>query len=128
MNQVKVSHVKGKLEQELIIGRHHLVADESESLGGEDNGPAPHDFLVAALGSCKAITRRMYAQRKHWPLENAEVLVNLEKEGDLAKFDVKIELFGALTQEQKDRLLEIADRCPVHKTLSGKIEIHSALV
>jgi putative redox protein len=80
MNQVKVRHEKGKLEQELTIGRHHLVADESPSIGGEDNGPSPHDFLVAALGSCKAIT------------------------------------------------MPIANQCPVHKTLSGKIEIHSALV
>jgi putative redox protein len=128
MNQVRVRHESGKLRQELFIGRHHLVADELIEQGGEDTGPSPFDFLASALGACTAMTLRMYAQRKSWPLENAEIVVTLSKASDATKFDRIIELKGALSTEQKARLLEIANRCPVHKALTGKIEIKTALV
>ena len=120
---------------EIRAGRHSLLADEPESVGGKDLGPTPYDYLIAALGSCTSMTLRMYADRKGWPLESA--LVHLEHskvhESDCeenddpeAKIDQiyrEIQLIGPLNQEQKDRLMEIADRCPVHKTLSSKIRI-----
>jgi putative redox protein len=128
MNQVRVRHESGKLRQELFVGRHHFVADELIEQGGEDNGPSPFDFLASALGACTAITLRMYAQRKSWPLETADIVVTLSKVSDATKFDRTIDLKGALTIEQKSRLLEIANRCPVHRILTEKIEITTSLV
>jgi putative redox protein len=125
MSTVKVWHEQGKLRQELSVGRHRLVADVTTDLGGEDTGPSPHDYLAAALASCTAITMRMYAQRKSWPLENAEVVVTVDQSADTTKFERKIRLIGALSEEQLTRIREIADRCPIHKALEGKIEIHT---
>jgi putative redox protein len=128
MNTVKLRYEKGKLRQEITAGRHHLVADEPIELGGEDTGPSPYEYLATSLASCTAITLRMYAQRKAWPLENAEISVSFEIAQDKTTFDRKIQLVGALTPEQRDRLLDIANRCPVHKILTGKIEIQTTLV
>lgn len=127
MYQVRLKHEQGKLRQELYIGRHHLVADEPVSMGGEDEGPSPFEYLAAGLASCTAITLRMYAQRKNWPLENAEIHVSVEQEGDTTRFTRQIDLIGPLLPEHRQRLLDIANRCPVHKALSGKIEIKTAL-
>lgn len=125
MKSVKVRYETGKLRHEVYVGQHHMVTDEPVDLGGEDMGPAPFDFLAAGLGACTAITLRMYAQRKSWPLENAEVTVHIQKSSESHKFIRNIELFGDLTEEQKLRLIEIANKCPVHKALSGKIEIET---
>ena len=127
MNSVQVTHESGKLRQEILIGRHHLISDEPIELGGEDAGPAPLDYLASALGTCTAITLHMYAQRKSWPLKNAEVTVSLEKRDEIARFVRTFKLTGELSDEQKARLLAIANQCPVHKILSGKIEIETAL-
>jgi putative redox protein len=120
---------------EVRAGRHSFLADEPTSLGGKDLGPTPYDFLVTALGTCTSITLRMYADRKKWPLEQALVHVQHGKvheidsesnENPKAKIDKisrEIELVGPLDEEQRARLMEIADRCPVHKTLSGDIRI-----
>lgn len=121
-------------------GDHSLLADEPEKLGGNNLGPTPYDLLVAGLGSCTSITLRMYADRKKWDLE--EVRVHLqhshihEKDGEqaekkTAKIDHiqrEVELIGNLTEEQRDRLLEIADKCPVHKTLHSNIKVTTKLI
>jgi len=120
-------------------GVHNFVADEPKSVGGQNLGPTPYDLLVAALGTCTSMTLRMYADRKEWPLK--EVKVHLEHnqthsedcekcEGKEAKIDTisrEIELKGDLDKDQRERLLEIADKCPVHRTLHNEIQVISKL-
>ncbi len=124
---------------EIKAGRHIMLADEPESVGGSDLGPTPYDYLSSALGTCTGMTLRMYADRKKWPLEEVKIYLAHDKvhEKDCeacpdsaSKIDVierEIELIGDLSQEQRKRLLEIADKCPVHKTLTGDIKINSSL-
>ncbi len=110
-------------------GKHAFVVDEPIPLGGDDLGAAPYQYLKAALGACTAMTVRMYAERKKWVVEN--VIVTLSHSRDANKQSVfvrDIKLVGELTAEQRERLLEIADRCPVHKTLSHGANILSKLV
>ena len=124
-----------KLQQTISIGPHRLLADEPVAAGGEDSGPGPYDFLLAALGACKSMTMRLYADRKSLPLERATVTLHHSKihaqdcaecetkEGMLDEIDVTIGLEGALDAEQRKRILEIADKCPVHRTLTSEIRI-----
>ena len=125
--------------QEITIGRHRLSGDEHTSVGGTDRGPNPYDFLLAALGSCTSMTVAMYARRQRWPLEAVTVrlrhsriyAVDCEecetREGLLDHIDCDVELTGGLTDEQCVRLLEIADKCPVHRTLTSEIHILTRL-
>jgi putative redox protein len=125
--------------QEIVAGGHPLLSDEPVTAGGTDVGPTPYDLLLAALGSCTSMTAGLYARRKAWPLESvtvrlthsrihAEDCANCEtQEGMLDRIDVVIELHGPLTQEQRTRLLEITERCPVHQTLQSEINIRSRL-
>lgn len=116
-------------------GKHFIVADEPEDVGGNDFGPTPYELLSAALATCTAMTLRMYANRKNLDLNGAEVHVNhsrnhsvdCENEGFIDHFDRIIELSGNLAADQRQRLMEIANRCPVHKTLEGKIKISTRL-
>lgn len=119
----------------LKAGTHYLTADEPKSAGGNDSGPSPYELVSAGLAACTAMTLQMYARRKHWPLEavnvqvvysknHAEDCVNCEDEkARLDTFHRRLEIRGALTPSQRNRLLEIANKCPVHRTLQGDIRI-----
>ena len=125
----------GRMQQAVTIGPHHLLADEPVAVGGEDSGPGPYDFLLAGLGACTSITMRLYAERKSLPLDritvtlahnkiHAEDCAECEtKVGMLDQIDLVIGMEGALDAEQRKRLLEIADKCPVHRTLTSEIRI-----
>jgi uncharacterized OsmC-like protein/alpha-beta hydrolase superfamily lysophospholipase len=118
---------------------HHLLADEPEGLGGGDAGPNPYEYLLGGLGACTAMTLRMYAERKEWPLEGVRVRLEHSRihardcaecetrEGKLDQISRVIQVEGPLEQEQRSRLLEIANRCPVHRTLTSEIQLVSAL-
>ena len=104
----------------VVSGPHRFLADEPRSLGGEDTGPGPFKMVMAGLGACTTITLRMYAERKNWPLEQASVEVTQDKSEDGAvMFRRNIRLNGDLTEEQRNRMMEIADKCPVHRMLTA---------
>lgn len=113
---------------EIRNGRHELTADEPLNLGGGDTGPTPDELLEAALASCTAITLRMYANRKEWPVTEINVAVFLERKDDKTFFTRNIQVEGTLDEVQKERLLQIAKACPVSKTLSGSIDINTQIV
>ncbi|MGD8343058.1 MAG: alpha/beta fold hydrolase [Desulfobacterales bacterium] len=138
-HQVTVQIGKTPYVTDIMAAGHSLVADEPRSMGGSDLGPAPFDLLMASLGACKAITLRMYSDRKEWTLDAVSVHINhkkidaadcetcVTKEGQLDQFDCEIDLSGELDDRQKKRLLQIADRCPVHRTLHSEIVVRSRL-
>ena len=129
----------GPLAETIRSGVHMLRADEPVANGGNDTGPGPYDYLLAALGSCTAMTLRMYARLKKWPLHKVTVRLKHDKihatdcaecetkEGKIDRIERLIELQGPLSDEQRQRLLEIANRCPVHRTLSSEIHIPTRL-
>ena len=125
MGTVTVSWAGGKLAQDVAIGKHHFRADEEIEKNGEDTGPAPHELLLAALGSCTAMTLKVYAERKGWPLRDVHVTLNGVTGDGGYVIDRVVTIDGDLDAEQRQRLLEIADRCPVHKTLVGDITINT---
>jgi len=133
--QVVVRGHPGVLTQTARTGSHQMVIDEPLSLGGADIGPTPYDLLLTSLGACTAITLRLYAARKGWPLEDVEVSLSHDRihaedcvdcgarTGMVDRIDRDIRIIGDLDEEQRQRLLQIADACPVHKTLSNEIHI-----
>jgi putative redox protein len=108
-------------------GTHQWIADEPESLGGRDTGPSPASLILSGLGACTSITLRMYAKRKAWPLDSLQVTLSMTSTADGTVIDRQIQLAGALSDEQRERLLHIANSCPMHKVLSGSIRIDTAL-
>ena len=129
---------EGTFYTDIAIRNHRLVADEPESVGGGDAGPTPYDLLVAGLGACTSMTLQMYAGRKEWPLEEVRVRLKHRKlhaqdceddcedgEERLDVVDREIELCGPLDDAQRARLMEIADRCPVHRTLEAGVRVQS---
>ncbi|MDI1478272.1 OsmC family protein [Polyangium sp. y55x31] len=128
MRNVTVKTSEGKFGQSIHVGPHVLAGDEVPAVGGDDRGPDPFEFVLAGLGTCTSMTIKMYADRKGWPLSSVEVEVAGEKREGSFLARRSIRLVGDLTEEQRARLLDIANKCPVHKMLTGKIEIESALV
>jgi uncharacterized OsmC-like protein len=128
------------LLQNITIGPHQLRADEPTALGGADAGPDPYELLLAALGACTGITIRMYAARKKWPLERVQVQLTHSKihaedcadcetqPRSLDRIERTISFIGKLSTDQLQRLREIADKCPVHRTLSSQVQIHTSVV
>ncbi len=138
MSEVIVSS-DGFLKQQITAGDHSLIADEPREAGGSDAGPDPYSFLLAALGACTSMTLQLYAKHKGIPLEKVQVSLRNSRihakdcetcdsnEGKIEEIERYISLTGPLTDEQKHRLLEIARRCPVHKTLTSEIVIKDFL-
>ncbi|MBX9778632.1 MAG: alpha/beta fold hydrolase [Xanthobacteraceae bacterium] len=127
----------GKFQQSVVIGRHRLTADEPLAAGGLDSGPGPYDLLLSALGACTSMTMRLYADHKKLPLERVSVTLSYAKihaqdceecetkEGKIDRIDRLITMTGDLSDEQRARLLEIADKCPVHRTLHSEVNIRT---
>ncbi len=126
--------------QDILAGSHRLKGDEPMRAGGTGSGPSPYDFLLAALGACTSMTTALYARRKSWPLERVTVWLRHSriyasdcaecetKEGMLDRIERNIRFAGPLTEQQRAKLLEIADKCPVHRTLISEIDIRSRAV
>jgi putative redox protein len=139
MPEVLVSSI-GFLKQEIVAGNHRFIADEPVAAGGSDAGPDPYSLLLAALGACTSMTLQIYAKRKDWPLEKVEVMLTFSrihaedcedcstKQGMVSKIERRIAIQGNLSDEQRTRLLEIAQHCPVHRTLTSEIVIQDQLV
>jgi putative redox protein len=131
---------KSKFNQIITVGPHQLVADEPVAAGGEDAGPGPYDFLLAGLGACTSMTMRLYADRKSLPLDRVTVTLKHSKiyakdcaecetrDGMLDQIERDITIDGALDAEQRKKLMEIADKCPVHRTLTSEIRIATKAV
>jgi uncharacterized OsmC-like protein len=126
--------------QEIVIGPHRLTADEPIEVGGTETGPSPYDLLLAALGSCTSMTISLYARTKKWPLESVTIHLRHSrihaadcrecetKMGKIDRIERKIHLIGSLEPEQHEKLLEIADKCPVHRTLKSEIDIQTTAI
>jgi len=135
MSEVVVRGSGAGFAQEITAGSHHFKCDEPVAVGGTDAGPSPYDLLLAALGACTSMTVAMYARRKGWPLESVTVHLRHKKiyvedavasetrQALLDRIERDIHFTGALSEEQRARMVEIAEKCPVHRTLTSKIEI-----
>ena len=120
--------IHGTLRQEVVIdGKHRLVTDEPEHLGGDGSGPAPHELFPAALAACTATTLVVYARTKEWDLGEVSVSVDYDNRSTPRRFDVAVELGGDLTDEQLERLEKVAAGCPVRRAVEAGIEFHETV-
>lgn len=112
-------------QTEIRTAKNTIISDEPEDLGGENTGFSPMELLAASLGSCTAITLRMYAERKKWDLKDVKVEVNFDRDAEKneSRISRTIELTGNLTDKQKDKLMDVAENCPIHKALTNPIKI-----
>lgn len=127
MREIQVRTGAGKFGQKIQVGTHELASDEPTDGLGDDTGPTPHELLLASLGSCTSMTVKLYADRKGWPLETVHVRLSGRQEAEGLLIARTLHLAGALSDEQKARLVEIADKCPVARTLQGTIRIATVL-
>jgi putative redox protein len=127
MRSVDVRTAAGRLAQSVTVGPHVLPADEPIAEGGDDTGPAPHEYLLAALGVCTSMTLRLYAARKAWDLRSVHVHLDGRHEAETFIIERTLRMEGNLNDEQRSRLGEIAEKCPVARTLRGSIEIRTSL-
>lgn len=125
--KARASIGEARYATQIQAGHHTLTADEHAALGGKDTGPAPFALLLSALGSCTAITLKMYAERKQWPVEAVEVDLRYLKAGDEARIERGLALKGSLTDEQRARMADIAERTPVTLAIKGGVPIHTEL-
>ena len=116
---------RGRLQQHVASERHQLLADEPRALGGDDSGPAPYDFLLAALGACTGMTITTYANRKELALDNVQVDLSHDRVGSAERVVRRITLNGDLSSGDRAKLIEIAGKCPVHRTLSQPLAIET---
>jgi len=126
--RITAAHGTGPLQAAVQIGKHQVLSDAPESLGGQDSGAEPHDLLAAALAACTILTVTMVARRKALPLEDVRVQVEHGQRDGAYEFKRRIEFVGDLNDDERARLLDIANKCPVHKTLSGTIRIETEAI
>ena len=137
-NDLMVVRTGSALRTEVVANGYTLVADEPIGMGGTNSGPTPYDYLLAALGACTAMTVRMYADHKKWSLESVAVRLQHQKvyrhceecqtrDRKIDRIGLELELSGALGESQRRRLLEIAERCPVHQALGSKVLVETRL-
>jgi putative redox protein len=119
------AHSIAKLAAEILAKKHTFLSGVATSLGGADEGPDPHELLEAALAACTIITVQMYANRKGWNLHSTDVTVHVDSEGKQSKIIRAVSFQGDLNAEQKQRLEEIADKCPIHNLLQSQITIET---
>lgn len=128
MRKVISQFGEGPLQQKLTSGDLHFLSDAYPDNGGNGIGSTPHEYLGAALAACTSMTLKMYASRKSMDLRNAIVTVDIERINDVETFTREIQLEGDLSAEEKERLIKIANRCPIHNALTGAIQIKTQLV
>ena len=128
MRKVQSQFGMGPLQQKLVVGDLHFLADAEVTRGGAGTGPSPHEYLAAALASCTSMTLKMYSERKSWKLENVIVTVDIDRVDDVEILVRDIQLIGELDADQRARLLDIASKCPMHKVLVGEIQIKTQFV
>ena len=126
--QVTTTRGNDKLQYRIQIGKHELIADAPEAFGGDASGPEPHDVLAASLAACTALTVTMYAKRKGMQLDDVRVAIDHGQQDGAYELRRHIEFVGQLSADERARLRDIANKCPVHKTLSGTIHIHTDAV